>query len=110
MDLQTRLDTKQVIIGLVGVGISLACFFYTGVYLHDGSIYVGLFLLSALFFGGYAATGKVITSLVVPLIMFGLFILAGVPALKGFDWSSIGRFGFVAAIFIAVYINKKPLP
>lgn len=86
MDLQGKINTKQAVIGLVGLALSAGLFFYSAMYMNAEGIYstlAGFALLCLMFSIGYAATGNLITSSVAPFIMFVTFELAGlVPHLS----------------------------
>ena len=121
MDWQSKIDTNQVAIGLVGLATSAALFFYSTVYMNSEGIYsslAGFALLCLVFSIGYAVTGNLITSSVAPLILFVTFELVGLaPSFQddspfkfflqmlGSNGKSIALFAILAAVVTHKYLK-----
>ncbi len=122
-ELQTKIDTRQAVVGLIGLALSAGLFFYSAMYMNAEGIYSilsGFALLCGMFSIGYACTGNLITSSVAPSIMFVTFQLVGlVPHLT--DSSPLkpflqflganGKLIFLLAIGAAIathrYLNSR---
>jgi hypothetical protein len=115
MDLHGEINTEQALIGLMGVVVGGALFFFSN---NGDGIYqtlAGFSILLVLFSIGYAITGHLVTSSIVPAVMFITVTIAGlVPRLP--DGSALksalliildGKVIFLFAIAMAVAFHMR---